>query len=67
MNAWIQHFAEETLARAEREIEALVAVSTPSGDRAAAEEAVAVASALARVQASRPDGPRLLLITPDKP
>ncbi|MDQ6817147.1 MAG: M20/M25/M40 family metallo-hydrolase [Actinomycetota bacterium] len=33
-------------ARAERELEALVAVSSPSGDRAGAEEAIAVCSAL---------------------
>src|SRR5688572_22438136 len=33
-------------ARAERELEALVAVSSPSGDRHGAEEAIAVASAL---------------------
>jgi glutamate carboxypeptidase len=46
VSAWIEHFAQETAARAEREISALVAVSTPSGDRDAAEEAVAVVSAL---------------------
>jgi glutamate carboxypeptidase len=38
--------AEEIARRAERELEALVAVSSPSGDRAGAEEAVAVTTAL---------------------
>jgi glutamate carboxypeptidase len=52
----------EIAGRAERELEALVAVSSPSGDRAGAEEAVAVASALLpavaeveRVPCSTPD------------
>ncbi len=43
---WITDQAEEIAARAERELEALVGVSSPSGDVAAADEAVAVASAL---------------------
>lgn len=46
-NAWIELHAEPLAAKAERDLEALVAVSTPSGDAAAAEEAVAIATALA--------------------
>jgi glutamate carboxypeptidase len=38
--------AAEIAARAERELEALVAVSSPSGDRPGAEEAIAVCAAL---------------------
>ncbi len=47
--------AGEIEARAERELEALVAVSSPNGDRAGAEEAAAVATALlpARSQVQR--------------
>ena len=47
MNPWIERHAEQIAARAERELEALVAVSTPSGDARAAEEAIAIAVALA--------------------
>jgi glutamate carboxypeptidase len=54
--------AKTIAARAERELEALVAVSTPSGDIEAAEEAIAVVSALLpddakieRVRCSSPD------------
>jgi glutamate carboxypeptidase len=43
--------AVEIAAHAERELEALVAVSSPSGDRAGAEEAVAVCTALLPAQA----------------
>jgi glutamate carboxypeptidase len=46
MDAWVATHAEEIAHRAERELEALVGVSTPSGDRAAAEEAVAITAAL---------------------
>lgn len=62
MNRWIEQFAQETVARAERELEALVAVSTPSGDLHGAEEAIAVVGALLppgaqtqRVACSTPD------------
>ncbi len=44
---WIEEHAAGLAARAERDLEALVAISSPSGDPAAAEEAVAVATALA--------------------
>ena len=44
---WIATHAAEMAAAAEREAEALVAVSSPSGDAPAAERAIAVASALA--------------------
>jgi len=44
--------AAEIAARAERELEALVGVSTPSGDIAGAEEAIALCAALLPVQAS---------------
>ena len=46
MDAWISQAAERIAARAERELEALVAVSTPSGDVRGAEEAAAVVAAL---------------------
>jgi glutamate carboxypeptidase len=44
--------ANEMAARAERELEALVGVSTPSGDVAGAEEAIAICAALLPVQAA---------------
>jgi glutamate carboxypeptidase len=47
VDAWIADTAARIAARATRELEALVAVSSPSGDRAAAEEAAAIAAALA--------------------
>ena len=47
MDPWIEEHAEGLAAHAERDLEALVAVSSPSGDAVAAEEAVAVATALA--------------------
>jgi len=66
---WIHRHAEAIAARAPRELEALVAVSTPSGDAHAAEEAAAVAAALApdeaeieRVPCSSPDHAPDLLI-----
>ena len=48
---WIETHAAEMAAAAERETEALVAVSSPSGDSAAAEQIIAIASALAPVGA----------------
>jgi glutamate carboxypeptidase len=47
MNDWIETHADAIAARAPRELEALVAVSSPSGDVHGAEEAAAVAAALA--------------------
>jgi glutamate carboxypeptidase len=47
MDPWIAQSAARIAARAPRELEALVGVSTPSGDVAGAEEAAAVAAALA--------------------
>jgi glutamate carboxypeptidase len=47
VNDWIQAHADAIAARAPRELEALVAVSSPSGDVHGAEEAAAVAAALA--------------------
>jgi glutamate carboxypeptidase len=44
--------AAEMAARAERELEALVGVSSPSGDLAGAEEAIAICTALLPAQAS---------------
>jgi glutamate carboxypeptidase len=44
--SWITHAAERIAGHAERELEALVAVSSPSGDRQGAEEALAVCTAL---------------------
>ena len=48
---WIDEHADGLAARAERDLEALVAISSPSGDAAAAEEVVAVATALAPAEA----------------
>jgi len=66
---WIHRHAEAIAARAPRELEALVAVSTPSGDVHGAEEAAAIAAALApdeaeieRVPCSSPDHAPDLLI-----
>ena len=50
--AWVEAEAAEIAVRAERELEALVGVSSPSGDVAAADEAVAVASALLPAEAA---------------
>ena len=69
MSDWIQTNADAIAARAPRELEALVAVSSPSGDVHGAEEAAAVAAALApddagveRVACSSPDHAPDLLI-----
>jgi glutamate carboxypeptidase len=59
---WIAEHVDAIAARAERELEALVAISTPSGDVHGAEEAIALVAALApseatieRVECSSPD------------
>lgn len=52
VTAWIQQHADAICTRAERELDALVAVSSPSGDIRGADEAVAVAAALAPAEAS---------------
>jgi glutamate carboxypeptidase len=59
---FVEEHSRRIAARFERELEALVAVSSPSGDVAAAEEAIAVVSALLpdeavieRVECSSPD------------
>ena len=49
---WIIEHAAPLAVQAERDLEALAAVSSPSGDAAAAEEAVAVATALAPTTAT---------------
>jgi glutamate carboxypeptidase len=46
MHPWVQREAEAIARRAERELEALVAVSSPSGDVHGAEECAAVCAAL---------------------
>jgi glutamate carboxypeptidase len=46
MDTWVQREAGEIARRAERELEALVAVSSPSGDVHGAEECAAVCAAL---------------------
>src|SRR3954449_8075112 len=51
MNDWIKTHADAIAARAPRELEALVAVSSPSGDVHGAEEAIAVAAALLPAEA----------------
>jgi glutamate carboxypeptidase len=65
MDPTIAAGAAEIAGHAERELEALVAVSSPSGDLAGAEEAVAVCTALlpvdatiARLECSTPGGAR---------
>jgi glutamate carboxypeptidase len=62
VDQWIAEQAAAIAAHAERELEALVAISTPSGDVHGAEEAVALVAALApneatieRVPCSSPD------------
>jgi glutamate carboxypeptidase len=62
VDPWIAEHAAIIAARAERELEALVAISTPSGDVHGAEEAIALVAALApneatieRVECSSPD------------
>jgi glutamate carboxypeptidase len=62
MREWIEREAKEIAAHAERELEALVAVSSPSGDRHGAEECAALCAAFApdgaeveRVPCSSPD------------
>ncbi|MEA2290206.1 MAG: glutamate carboxypeptidase [Solirubrobacteraceae bacterium] len=69
MSDWISTHAEAIAARAPRELEALVAVSSPSGDVHGAEEAAAVAAALApgeadveRIPCSSPDHAPDLLV-----
>ena len=47
MDPWVESSAAEMAAHAERELEALVGVSSPSGDVAGAEEAVALCAAFA--------------------
>ena len=42
MHAWVESEATRIARRAERELEALVAVSSPSGDPHGAEEAVSL-------------------------
>jgi glutamate carboxypeptidase len=69
-DAWVRSAGKAIAGRAERELEALVAVSSPSGDVAGAEEAVAVTAALlpaeaevARLDCSSPDHAPDLLAT----
>ncbi len=71
---WIETHAAQMAAAAERETEALVAVSSPSGDAAAAEQIVAVTAALApagarieRLPCSTPEYAPDLLISVDGP
>src|SRR3954447_24149434 len=56
MEAWVEQEAAEIARHAERELDALVAVSSPSGDVRAAEECVSVCSALlpAEAEVERP-------------
>ena len=59
MDPWIDEHAARIAAHAERELEALVAISTPSGDVRGAEEAAALVAALAPddTEIERPAGP----------
>ena len=52
MDAWVQREAREIARRADRELEALVAVSSPSGDVHGAEECAAIAAALLPAEAA---------------
>jgi glutamate carboxypeptidase len=52
VDTWIDEHAAAIAARAERELEALVAISTPSGDVHGAEEAIALVAALAPNEAT---------------
>ncbi|HWV87681.1 MAG TPA: M20/M25/M40 family metallo-hydrolase [Capillimicrobium sp.] len=52
MRPWIAEHAAEIAARAERELEALVAVSSPSGDVEGAEECISVVGALVPSEAA---------------
>jgi glutamate carboxypeptidase len=52
MDPWIAEQAADITARAERELEALVGVSSPSGDVAGAEECLSVVGALLPAQAA---------------
>ena len=51
MDAWVEKAAAEIARHAERELEALVGVSTPSGDVPGAEEAVSLCTAFAPTEA----------------
>src|SRR6185503_11736051 len=51
MDAWVDQAAAEIARHAERELEALVGVSSPSGDVPGAEEAVALCVAFAPPEA----------------
>jgi glutamate carboxypeptidase len=69
VDPWIAEHAATIAARAERELEALVAISTPSGDVHGAEEAIALGAALApseatieRVECSSPDHAKDLVV-----
>ena len=69
MDPWIAQHAAAIATRAERELEALVAISTPSGDVHGADEAAALVAALApdeaaieRIECSSPDHAPDLLI-----
>ena len=69
MDPWIAQHAAAIATRAERELEALVAISTPSGDVHGADEAAALVAALApdeatieRVECSSPDHAADLII-----
>ena len=69
MDPWIAQHAAAIATRAERELEALVAISTPSGDVHGADEAAALVAALApdeatieRIECSSPDHAADLLV-----
>jgi glutamate carboxypeptidase len=52
MDRWVEQASAEIAARAERDLEALVAVSSPSGDVEGAEECIALVGALAPPEAA---------------
>jgi glutamate carboxypeptidase len=52
MDSWVARHADRIAVRAERDLEALVAVSSPSGDVEGAEECVALVGALAPTEAT---------------
>src|SRR3954451_3260278 len=58
MDPWVQSAAAAIAGHAERELEALVGVSSPSGDVPGAEEAVALCAAFAPAEAGGGGAPR---------
>ena len=65
MDDWVTKCSQEIARRAPRELEALVAVSSPSGDRHGAEECASVCAALTPDDAQLTAGGIAAAIDPD--